>query len=271
VELRGEQALVVRPRLALAAALAALALAGFIWWERRTPHPLLDLGLFRIRLFAAGNVARLTSFVSISMNQLLMPFFLQLGLGLDTLRAGLLMATASVGLGILSPFTGWLSDRIGARLLSSAGLGLMAMAFLSLGFLDLGASSTDIALRLGLLGVGLGLFQTPNNNSLMSSIPRDRLGVGSSFLSIVRSLGLSIGVATASAIVSARLVGLSGQTSLDSLRHSALAGNRALVLLAFLDGYRAACVTAAILCALGVLAAGVGESKKLKVKTQDSR
>ncbi|HEY3304420.1 MAG TPA: MFS transporter [Candidatus Binatia bacterium] len=242
-------------------ALAALSLVVFIWWESRTPHPLLDLGLFRIRMFAAGNLARLMSFVTVSMNQLLMPFFLQLGLGLDTLRAGLLLATASVGLGILSPFTGWLSDRIGARLLSSAGLALMGLSFLSLGFLDLGASSADIVLRLSLLGIGLGLFQTPINNSLMSSIPRDRLGVGSSFLSIVRSLGISIGVATASAIVSARLVAVTGQTSLDALRSAGPVRNGAVLLSAFMQGYRTTCLTAAFLCLLGALAAGMSESK----------
>lgn len=236
---------------------AALSLAFFLWWEKRTPHPLLALGLFRIRLFAAGNVARLASFVTVSMNQLLMPFFLQLALGLDTLRAGLLMATASVGLGVLSPFTGWLSDRIGARLLSCAGLALMGISFLTLRALQLGASKADIVLGLSLLGVGLGLFQTPNNNSLMSSIPRERLGVGSSFLSIVRSLGLSIGVATASAIVSSRLVAVTGQTSLDNLRSAALSASNAPLLSAFMQGYRTTCLTAAILCFLGAMAAGV--------------
>jgi EmrB/QacA subfamily drug resistance transporter len=236
-------------------ALAALSLAIFLRWESRARHPLLDLALFRIPLFAAGNVARLTSFVSVSMNQLLMPFFLQLGLGLDTLRAGLLMATASVGLGVLSPFTGWLSDRIGARLLSSAGLALMGIAFWSLAYLDLAASRTEIALRLGLLGIGLGLFQTPNNNSLMSSIPLDRLGVGSSFLSIVRSLGLSVGVATASAIMSARLVAVTGQTSLDALRSASAAREGSPLLYAFMQGYRYACLTAVVLCAIGALAA----------------
>lgn len=236
---------------------AALSLAGFLWWERRTKHPLLDLRLFRIRLFAAGNLARLSSFVSVSMNQLLMPFFLQLGLGLDTLRAGLLMATSSIGLGILSPFTGYLSDRMGARALSSTGLGIMAAAFYSLGRLNLSDSAFDIALRLALVGVGLGLFQTPNNNALMSSLPSDRLGVGSSFLSIVRSFGLSIGVATASAIVSARLVAVTGQTSLDALRGAGSAAMSTPLLAAFLQGYRYVCWTAVIVCLVGAAAAMV--------------
>jgi EmrB/QacA subfamily drug resistance transporter len=242
-------------------ALAAVSLACFIWWEGRARYPLLDLGLFRIRLFAAGNVARLMSFVTVSMNSLIMPFFLQLGLALDPLSAGLLMATASVGLGVLSPFTGYLSDRIGARFLSSAGLLLMGGAFFGLKFIEPGSSALDIALRLAVLGVGLGMFQTPNNNALMSSIPLERLGVGSSFLSIVRSLGISIGVATASAIVSSRLLAVTGQTSLDALRSTVPGGNSGPILSAFMQGYRYTCITAVGLCLVGALAASVGGGK----------
>ncbi len=251
--------------------LAALSIAGFIFWERRTTHPLLDLALFRIRLFAAGNIARLSSFVSVSMNQLLMPFLLQLALGLDTFQSGLLIATASIGLGVLSPFTGYLSDQIGARLLSSAGLALMAVAFFTLGTLDLGTSRFDVALRLGLLGVGFGLFQTPNNNALMSSLPPNRLGVGSSFLSIVRSLGLSIGVATASAIVNARLVAVTGQTSLDALAKAAPIESSAPPLAAFLQGYRYACWISVAICLAGAVAASVRAERSSEVKAKALR
>jgi MFS family permease len=253
----GQKGLWNHPLVQAGFVLAALFIASFVLWEARTPHPLLDLALFRIRLFAAGNIARLSSFVSVSMNQLLMPFFLQLALGLDTLQSGVLVATASVGLGVLSPFTGYLSDRIGARLLSSAGLTLMAVAFFTLGMLDLDASRLDVALRLGLLGVGFGLFQTPNNNALMSSLPPDRLGVGSSFLSIVRSLGLSVGVATASAIVNARLVAVTGRTSLEALGKASASDHSGALLAAFISGYRYACWTSVAICLVGAVAASV--------------
>ncbi|HEY6197869.1 MAG TPA: MFS transporter [Candidatus Binatia bacterium] len=253
----GQKGLWNHPLVQAGFVLAALFIASFILWEARTPHPLLDLALFRIRLFAAGNFARLSSFVSVSMNQLLMPFFLQLALGLDTFQSGLLVATASIGLGVLSPFTGYLSDRIGARLLSSAGLTLMALAFFTLGMLDLDASRLDVALRLGLLGVGFGLFQTPNNNALMSSLPADRLGVGSSFLSIVRSLGLSVGVATASAIVNARLIAITGRTSLDALGKASASEHSGALLAAFISGYRYACWTSVAICLVGAVAASV--------------
>jgi EmrB/QacA subfamily drug resistance transporter len=232
--------------------LAALALAFFLRWEARARYPLLELGLFRIRPFAAGNVARLASFVALSMSNLIMPFFLQLAMAVNPLRAGLLMAAASIGLAVLSPLAGWLSDRIGATLLSCAGLIAMGGVFLSLAFLELRATPFEVAIKLGLLGIGMGLFQTPNNNLLMSSIPRDHLGVASSFLSIVRSLGLSLGVALAGAIVSARLIAATGQTSLENLGGT-LAGSDALS--AFMQGYRSVYLTATVLCFLGAVAA----------------
>lgn len=245
--------------------LAALAsLVFFIWWEARARYPLLDLQLFRIRPFATGNVARLASFVTLSMSQLIMPFFLQLGLALDPFRAGLLMAASSLGLGVLSPVSGWLSDRIGSNLLSSAGLALMGVSFAALAFLQLGSAPFDIALRLGFLGIGLGLFQTPNNNSLMSSIPHERLGVASSFLSIVRSLGLSIGVALASAIVSARLVAVTGQTSLQNLKGAVSPEGNALFLSAFMQGYRYTYLTAGVLCFVGALVSSIRGSVRDK-------
>ncbi|HEY1266010.1 MAG TPA: hypothetical protein VGH16_02055, partial [Candidatus Binatia bacterium] len=130
-------------------------------------------------------------------------------------------------------------------------------AYFSLGMLDLDASRLDVALRLGFVGVGFGLFQTPNNNALMSSLPHDRLGVGSSFLSIVRSLGLSVGVATASAIVNAKLIAVSGRTALDALGKTAAAENSGALLAAFLSGYRYACWTSVAICLVGAVAASL--------------
>jgi hypothetical protein len=98
----------------------------------------------------------------------------------------------------------------------------------------------------------LGIFQTPNNNSLMSSIPRQRLGVGSSFLSVVRSLGHSAGAALATAIISARLLAITGQDAVHDLKSATAAGGSA-ILPAFMEGSRHAFLTAAVLCLLGAV------------------
>jgi EmrB/QacA subfamily drug resistance transporter len=232
--------------------IGVVSLAVFIVWERRIAAPLLDLRLFAIGAFTFGNLARLISFITISLNSLMMPFFLQLAMGLDPLQSGFLVAPTPLALALLAPVTGWLSERVSPRVLCMIGLAVMGIAFFSLSSLTLEVNSLGVIWRLGLLGMGLGIFQTPNNNSLMSSIPRDRLGVGSSFLSIVRSLGHSMGAALATAIVGARLVTATGQSSLQDLRSAVGNVGQGPVLQAFLAGFEDAYLTAAALCLVGI-------------------
>ena len=224
----------------------------FIWWENRVRYPLLDMTLFRIAAFSFGNVARLISFVVISMSNLIMPFFLQLVMGADPMRAGMLVAATPLCLALLSPVTGWLSEKMGARFLSVAGLAIKGMAFFTFTSLTAHAASIDVALRLGLLGVGFGFFQTPNNYALMSSLPRDRLGVGSSFLSIVRSLGNSFGAALGTTLISIHLIAVTGQTSVGNLK-AMITGVDSPLLEAFLKGFYSTCWCGVALCSIGAL------------------
>jgi len=155
-------------------------------------------------------------------------------------------------LALLAPLAGWLSEKVSARLLTAVGLTLKAIACVLLAYVSVNATSFDLVLRLGLLGLGLGIFQTPNNNSLMSSIPRERLGVGSSFLSVVRSLGHSAGTALATAIISAQLVAVTGGNAVDDLKNATSLGAGA-VLPAFMEGFRYAFLTGAALCVVGAV------------------
>ncbi len=225
------------------------ALSFFIRWEKRANFPLLDLKIFRIAAFTIGNIARWFSFIIMSISNLLMPFFLQLAMGLDPLRAGFLVAPTPFAMALLAPLTGWLSERFAPQFLCALGLGVNGIALLFLSFLAPGASAFQIIFGLALLGIGMGIFQTPNNNLLMSSVPRHRLGVGSSVLSIVRSLGYSIGATLATSIVSFFLLTSTGKTSLQELG----AGSGAPVLAAFLQGYRFAYWIAAAIAIAGAV------------------
>jgi len=251
--------------------IAFSSLGFFLWWEAHTRYPLLDLKLFRIVPFAVGNVARLASFIAFSMNELMMPFFLQLGLALNPLRAGFLMTPTALALAVLSPFTGWLSDRIGTRHLVSAGLAIKGVAFVLLSFLGLSASPLDVVLRLGLLGIGLGIFQTPNNNSLMGSIPGNRLGVASSFISIVRSVGRSVGTAFATAIVSGSLLSVTGQTALQNLWTSSNPGANSVLMSAFMQGYRYTFMIAGLFCLAGMLGSLMWREMPSDLHVNDNR
>ena len=229
----------------------------FVWLEHRARFPLLDLTLFRIPAFTLGNTARWISFITMSINVLLMPFFLQLGMGLDPLRAGLLVVPTPFAMALLAPLTGWMSERFIPERLCSLGLIISAVAFLSLSFLAVKATSFTVVLWLSVLGFGMGLFQTPNNNLLMSSLPRQRLGVGSSFLSIVRSLGNSVGAALAATIVSAQLIAVTGRASLQNLGGDLSTEAGAPLLAAFLQGFYYTYVMAAALCFVGAAVSAV--------------
>jgi len=233
-----------------------VALGFFIWWEKRARFPLLDLGLFRIPAFSLGNSARWISFVTMSVNNLLMPFFLQIAKGLDPLYAGFLVAPTPLAMALLAPLTGWMSERFIPERLCAIGLAVTGVAFVLLSFLSPASSSIEIISWLALLGIGMGVFQTPNNNLLMTAVPRQRLGVGSAFLSIVRSVGYSTGATLTASIVGAQLA-VTGQTSLQILVQELATGGGALGLAAFLRGFRLACMVAAALCFLGAAISAV--------------
>ena len=229
----------------------------FVRWEQRAPFPLLDLTLFRIPAFTLGNTARWISFVTMSINVLLMPFFLQMGMRLDPLHAGFLVVPTPFAMALLAPLTGWMSERFVPERLCSLGLIINAVAFFFLSFLSVETTAFTVILWLSVLGFGMGLFQTPNNNLLMSSIPHQRLGVGSSFLSIVRSLGNSVGAALAATIVSAQLVAVTGRSSLQNLGRHLGTEDGTLVLAAFLQGFRYTYLLAALLCFVGAVLSAV--------------
>lgn len=241
------------PLVSLTALCGAGVLSFFIWWEKRVDYPLLDLNIFRIPAFSLGNTARWFSFITMSVSNLLMPFFLQLAMGLDPLRTGILVAPTSVAMALLAPLTGWMSEKFAPERLCALGLAVNGVALVLLSYLQPGSSATEVVFGLALMGVGMGIFQTPNNNLLMSSVPRRRLGVGSSVLSIVRSLGYSLGATLATAIVSYSLLITTGATSLHKLTGGAAMAFDSLVLVAFLRGYRYAFLVAAAVAFAGAL------------------
>jgi EmrB/QacA subfamily drug resistance transporter len=237
----------------LTALVGAGVLGFFVWWESRVQYPLLDLTIFRIPAFTLGNFARWLSFITMSVSNLLMPFFLQLAMGLDPLRTGILVAPTSVAMAFLAPVTGWMSEKFAPERLCALGLAVNGVALIFLSFLEPGSSALEVIFGLGLMGVGMGIFQTPNNNLLMSSVPRHRLGVGSSVLSIVRSVGYSIGATLATAIVSYSLLSSTGATSLQNLAVGAGIGADSPVLAAFLRGYHYAFLIAAAVAFAGAI------------------
>ncbi len=136
----------------------------------------------------------------------LMPFTLEIVLGFNPAQAGRLLSVVPLTMMVVSPLSGWASDRVGSRHLCTGGLALMALSLLLLS--DMGPESTasGLAARLSLLGLGVGIFQSPNNSTIMGTAGRSRLGAAAGTLATTRTLGMATGVALAGALFSSRLL-----------------------------------------------------------------
>jgi MFS family permease len=123
-----------------------------------------------------------------------MPFFLQLVKGYPTEQVGLLIAVVPVSMGLVAPASGALSDRFGSRWISLIGLLLVAGGCLLISTLHARITPLGYLLRLAPLGIGFGMFQSPNNSAIMGAAPRERLGVASGLLALSRTLGQTSGL-----------------------------------------------------------------------------
>jgi EmrB/QacA subfamily drug resistance transporter len=193
-------------RVLLLLAGGAAAMIGFVVLEQRVRQPMLNLELFRNRLFSINLVSGFMTFVSMSGTTFLIPFFLQGVLGYEPQQVGLLMAAVPLAVGVVSPLSGALSDRVGTRPITVVGLAMVMVGFWALSTVSVEMTALGYVLRFLPIGIGLGTFQSPNNSAVMGSVPRQRLGVASGLLSITRIVGQTTGIAVLSAVWAGRVV-----------------------------------------------------------------
>jgi MFS family permease len=176
----------------------------FCWIELHVSEPMFHLDLFRIRAFAAGNVAALLAAMGRGGLQFILIIWLQ-GIWLPEhgydfaqtpLWAGIYMLPLIAGFLVAGPASGWLSDRFGARPFATGGMVLAAVSFLLLIVLPVGFSYVWFALILVLNGVGMGLFASPNSAGVMNALPPAQRGAGAGMLATFMNSAsvLSIGV-----------------------------------------------------------------------------
>lgn len=176
----------------------------FIWVERRAVNPIVDLALFKNKTFSYAMAGLFLFFLAGPAYVLLMPFYLLEALRLSPLETGMLLAVVSLTTLIASPISGAVSDRIGRRCPSSLGAAAAGAAFFFMLGFDLETRVWAIIPVLVLLGLGVGAFQPPNNSTIMSAAGSDHLGSASALIATERQVGISLGMALASAIFSAR-------------------------------------------------------------------
>lgn len=198
----------------------ALVLLGlFVVVERRRRSPMLDLALFKSRVFAAATASALLNYIAVYSVIFALPFLLIQGLGLSPRHAGLVLTAQPLVMAVVAPLSGTLSDRIGSRGPATAGMSLLAVGLVLLAWASGLGSLGAIAGALAVVGLGVGIFVSPNNSALMGAAPRHRQGIAAGVLATARNVGMVLGVGLAGAVlttVSARgaAAGLGGEAAL---------------------------------------------------------
>jgi MFS family permease len=210
---------------------------------------MVDLRLFRDSLFSVSLLTGFMVFVVIA-GMFILPFYLERVKGYDTQETGLLLTVFPVALGLLAPVAGVLSDRYGPRGISLIGLAIFGGACLSMAALKESTSVWQYTLYLLPVGIGAGIFQSPNNSAIMGAAPREQLGVVSGLLSLSRTFGQVTGLPLIGAIYASRVLSVSHVspgTSMDAGEAPPWA---------IVQGLHTAFIASAVLIAVGVLLAG---------------
>jgi EmrB/QacA subfamily drug resistance transporter len=177
--------------------LSAISVGLLLRVERKSSAPLLDLSLFKVRVLSAGIVSHLFVVISHSATFFLLPFYLQGILHLSPTQVGLTIIFFSLVIVFLAPLGGWLGDRLGSRLLCTAGAVLTLVSMLFLSWLGADAGVTSVMIPLVLLGIGWSFFQAPNLSALFSAVePRyvgSVSGISLTSANIANALGVAIG------------------------------------------------------------------------------
>jgi EmrB/QacA subfamily drug resistance transporter len=206
-----------------------LGIAVIVFWlfiihQRKTDYPMLDLSLFEHRLFSTGILSGMLSFMAGFSNVFLLPFFLDSVLSFSPSTIGLLLTPFPLVMALSAPVSGRLSERTNLTVLTTTGLLVLTAGLWLQAGLTEQSSVLQVAIGQALLGLGNGIFQSPNNNSVMSSVPRNKVGVAGGINALVRNLGMVLGIAIA-------------VTVFEAVRQGSLTqGNQASIV----AGYRAA-------------------------------
>ena len=176
---------------------------GFVYREYTTASPILDLSLFRIRMFTLSALALLLVGVSQVMIGFVLPFYLQDVLHLTPTFIGLLFVSAPIFTVTLSPLVGWAVDKMGPRLPATVGIAFLATAGFSGSFLRPDSHWTAAVGVLGLWGLATAMFFTANHTAMISSVPDQHRGVATGAIYVIFGLGTTFGVSLGTLLLTA--------------------------------------------------------------------
>lgn len=222
---------------------------GFVAWELRQKYPVFKIDLFRSnKIFAFSNIAALVNYCATFAVSFLLSLYLQYIFGYSADKAGLVMIIQPVVMVIVSLFAGNLSDKLEPRVLASAGMTITTLGLVMLSFLSENSNVLYLITILVIMGIGFGLFSSPNTNAAMSAVERKYYGVASGMLGTMRLLGQTFSLATAMLLIALFI----GDSQIIKEVYPL-----------FLKSMRIAFIIFAVMCFLGIFASAVrGKSHK---------
>ena len=174
----------------------------FIRFEKKAVNPILPVSLFSHKYYWTGVTTAAISFAVLFTVLAIIPFYLEYIFSYPADEVGRMMMAVPATIVVLSPLSGWLYDKIGAKYLTTGGLLLSGIALLGLAWLSTTSTPIEIGLKLSLLGAGQSIFLSPNSASVLSRVSEQYVGITSGILATARSLGMVAGATLAAALFS---------------------------------------------------------------------
>lgn len=206
----GQEAGFTSPLILGAFLTAGFAAVTFVLVELKVDQPMLELRLFKNPMLSVSVTSGYLTYLCVSATFFLLPFYLEGVLGFDIGATGLLLGASPLLMGLVSPVSGTLSDRFGIRRLTLFGLIVIALVYFSFSTLSVDTTALHFLALAIPLGIGLGVFNSPNNSAIMGSVPPEYMGIGGGLLTITRLLGQISGIAVLGSIWAASVASASG-------------------------------------------------------------
>ncbi len=187
-------------------------LAAFIWWQRRTSHPALDVSLFRNPAFSAAAGALALNFFALQGATFYLVYYLQGVRAYSPLQSGATLVPVAIGIAVMAPRSSGLAERFGAKAVCATGFVLIALSFAGIQLLDQTAPLWLLLGVLALQGIGMGSVLAPATESIMSVVPREKAGAGAAVNNAVRQVGGALGVAILGSVLAAGYAARLGDT-----------------------------------------------------------
>jgi EmrB/QacA subfamily drug resistance transporter len=192
---------------------AAVASLAFVAWERRTPHPMLDVTFFANRRFTAASLGVMFGYFAMFGSLFLMSQLLQFVLGYSALDAGVRLLPFALSMAVFSPVSTKAVDRLGTKLVVVTGMGILALGLLWAASIGNGSTYSAYLPAMLLMGTGVALTWAPTTESIMGSLPAAKAGVGSAVNDTVREVGGALGVAVLGSVLASHYSGAIASTT----------------------------------------------------------